>query len=137
MGCCYLKRFILMCDYFIQITRLRKGRSVAYSQLGWLCEQSCLSMAEKWKKRAVAFYRIAVRRRESAGMNNLASCYAQGYGCRKNISFAIHWYKEAVSNGNVAACHNLGLCYYNGEGVEGDLGKSVSLISVCPLNQKC
>jgi len=135
MGCCYLKRFILMCDYFIQITRLRKGRSVAYSQLGWLCEQSCLSMAEKWKKRAVAFYRIAVRRRESAGMNNLASCYAQGYGCRKNISFAIHWYKEAVSNGNVAACHNLGLCYYNGEGVEGDLGKSVSLIRLAAHHQ--
>jgi hypothetical protein len=92
-------------------------------------------MAEKWKKRAVAFYRIAVRRRESAGMNNLASCYAQGYGCRKNISFAIHWYKEAVSNGNVAACHNLGLCYYNGEGVEVDLGKSVSLIRLAAHHQ--
>ena len=135
MNCSYLKRFILMCGYFMQLVRLRKGRIVAYSQLGWLCEQSCLSMASKWKKRAVAFYRIAVRRGDSVGMNNLASCYAQGFGCRKDINIAIYWYKKAINNGNIAACHNLGLCYYNGEGIEVNLEKSVSLIRLAARHQ--
>ncbi len=47
-------------------------------------------------------------------MVNIATLYAQGLGCTKDMDKAIHWFKKASYFGNSSAAFNLGRLYENG-----------------------
>lgn len=51
-------------------------------------------------------------------MVNVATLYAQGLGCTKDMDKAIHWFKKASYFGNSSAAFNLGRLYENGLFVE-------------------
>jgi len=51
-------------------------------------------------------------------MVNIATLYAQGLGCERDMDKAIHWFKKASYFGNSSAAFNLGRLYENGLFVE-------------------
>ena len=55
-------------------------------------------------------------------MFNLAVCYGQGLGVKKNWQRAVWWYKRAAKLGHVPSQIDLGVCYDQGFGVRQDLG---------------
>lgn len=58
-------------------------------------------------------------------MVNIATLYAQGLGCARDMDKAIHWFKKASYFGNSSAAFNLGRLYENGLFVEEDKKESV------------
>jgi TPR repeat protein len=42
---------------------------------------------------------------------NLATCYENGEGTKKNLKKAIYWYQKAVESGFNEAMSNLAMCY--------------------------
>ncbi|POG64081.1 hypothetical protein GLOIN_2v1679302, partial [Rhizophagus irregularis DAOM 181602=DAOM 197198] len=57
-------------------------------------------------------------------MYNLAKCYENGEGTKKNLEKAFHWYQKAAEKDHVAAIFNLSGCYRYGVGTEKNLEKA-------------
>ncbi|GBC21857.2 kinase-like domain-containing protein [Rhizophagus irregularis DAOM 181602=DAOM 197198] len=53
-------------------------------------------------------------------MNNLAICYENGIGTKKDLEKAFDLYQKAAENGDKEAQFNLGVCYEVGIGIEKD-----------------
>ena len=47
---------------------------------------------------------------------NLACCYLNGHGVKKDKTLAFYWYTKAAGHGDVNAQYSLGYCYENGIG---------------------
>jgi len=60
-----------------------------------------------------------------AGMNNLATCYANGTGVAINPGHAMHLYRQAARAGYSIAQHNLGGVYCKGQIIPRDLKLAV------------
>lgn len=110
----------------------------------WHCIGSCVSLRRKGcryqkaflltgdyrcMKKAVACWRLAARRGDSASLRNWGSCFATGDGCRKDLQRAIACYKAAAARGDVVAIHNIGACYSIGEGLPCDAREAVRWLS--------
>jgi TPR repeat protein len=48
---------------------------------------------------------------------NLAICYYNRGGMRKDLGKAFHWFQKTAEGGVVDSMHGLALCYKNGEGI--------------------
>ena len=122
---------LLMRFYYNVLVGLSKSLkvNVSHARLGFVCEQLAKGTGrETWARRARYHYIKAFRKGESAGINNIASCYATGaLGFKKNPQRAVELYAKASGNGFAGAMHNLGWCYYSGEGVKPDKEKAARL----------
>ena len=49
---------------------------------------------------------------------NLAICYENGEGIKKDYKQAVNWYNKAVAKGHTDAKYNLAICFLEGTGVE-------------------
>jgi len=76
---------------------------------------------------AVKYYRKAAAQGHRGAQNNLAVCYASGYGVPKDDGKAVQWFRKSTEQGNPVAQKNLGVWYLYGRGVEKDWSKAVSL----------
>ena len=123
---------LVMRLYYIGLVVLSKlffRVNFSCARLGFVCEQLSKGTGrEIWARRARYYYIKALLKGESAGVNNIASCYATGaLGFEKNPQRAVELYAKASENGFAGAMHNLGWCYYSGEGVKPDKEKAAKL----------
>lgn len=68
---------------------------------------------------------VQIKSKLSMAQNNLAICYAKGYGVKKDPKIAVEWYKKSADNNNAKAQYALGLYYFKGNEVNQDYKKSV------------
>lgn len=78
------------------------------------------SFREKDYDAAFRGFSIAAELRHGGAIANLACCYRDGYGCKKNLRRAVELYRRAIVYGKASARYNLGLCYMNNLGVRFD-----------------
>lgn len=64
------------------------------------------------------------------GMYHLATCYADGYGTKQNLTLAVNWLFKAAMKNNTYAMFDLARCYQQGKGVEKNLVKAFDWYSV-------
>lgn len=57
-------------------------------------------------------------------MFNLAVCYMNGEGVKKDMETAVTLYQQAADKGYALAINNLAWCYANGLGVKKDMKKA-------------
>ncbi|HXR48385.1 MAG TPA: tetratricopeptide repeat-containing serine protease family protein [Candidatus Limnocylindrales bacterium] len=109
------------------------GDASAQVLLGWRLIESSLKndeKADKWingnsgtnaANEAVEvvkwFFKAADQGREDAE-NNLGTCYANGFGVKKNEAEAVKWFVKAAKQGDNESSLWLGRAYETGEGVE-------------------
>lgn len=91
-------------------------------------ERAVLALKSGKKREALQFqkamfeaYHKAAEAGYSQGMYQLAFCYQQGRGVRKDLDQAFIWYKEAALKRDPYAQYQLACCYENGEGTEQNL----------------
>ena len=104
---------------------------VSLRRRAWRYEEAfLLTGANRYKKKAVACWRLAARRGDPASLRNWGACLATGDGCRKDLPRAIACYKASATSGDVVAIHNLGACYSPGDGVPRDANEAVRWLSM-------
>ena len=70
---------------------------------------------------AVELHREAAKQGWAPGQYNLACCYNNGKGVKKDPKKAVKWLRKAANQGNLDAQYNFGRCYKNGDGVNQDM----------------
>lgn len=72
----------------------------------------------------VVRYRTLAEQGDADAQNNLAYCYYEGEGVKKDVKEAFKWYSKAAEQGLAKAQNNLGEMYLYGEGTEKDLDQA-------------
>ncbi|MBP6950928.1 MAG: SEL1-like repeat protein, partial [Alphaproteobacteria bacterium] len=90
-----------------------------------------LPSAEKKIARAIYVnYKDEAKRGDVESQYQLATCYKEGRGVRKNHDKAFKWYKKAAKQGHKIARHELVLCYKNGIGTEEHVASALGLLLI-------
>ena len=79
------------------------------------------------KQKAVSYFERATEGGDATGICNLAWCYENGYGVKKDQKKALWLMEQAVEMGNLVAACNLGYSYEIGQGVEKDVEQAIAL----------
>ncbi|CAB4474467.1 unnamed protein product [Rhizophagus irregularis] len=89
------------------------------------CSYCNIPFTEKlWCKECINSLEQLVENGDKEAMYNLAKCYENGEGTKKNLEKAFHWYQKAAEKDHVAAIFNLSGCYRYGVGTEKNLEKA-------------
>ena len=100
----------------IGLPRSMVQMGLSYSN-GWLGERN----AEK----TFYWYNLAAREGDIVGINNLATCYANGIGTPTDPETAVRLYHRSARQGYAIAQHNLGSVYRKGKIIPRDLTRAV------------
>ncbi len=81
----------------------------------------------KNRKRALFWFRKAVKQDSAVGKRLLGEMYEKGNGVKQNFRKAASWYRKAADSGDRKALVNLGMLYETGQGVTRDFREAVKL----------
>jgi uncharacterized protein len=68
-------------------------------------------IVQKDESEAFKWYSKAAQKQSENGISNLAYCFSEGLGCKKNIAKSIKLYEKAILIGSSTAASNLGTIY--------------------------
>lgn len=71
----------------------------------------CTALEKGDGRRAFKLFSQAVAADYTGALHNLAYCYDEGVGVRKNFGKARYWYVKAWKHGSIASASNLALLY--------------------------
>ena len=107
----------------------------ALAQMGYLLQTSPRSPIElKW---AVSFHRAAMLQGNSMGTFNLAFCYSNGIGVRRDERMAFCLFRSASEAGHCLAMLRYGQCYFKGAGVQADACRGLEILDQLSRRDGC
>ena len=83
---------------------------------------------KKNAKKAVYWLKKAATKGNVDAQYNLAICYENGVGTKKDYTQAAKWYNKAVAQGHTDAKYNLAICFLEGTGVEKNFDTAEELL---------
>ena len=109
------------------------GNVQALNSLGMMCfnaafDDPSADSAAKLKE-AFGHFKAAADKNDPNGLNNLAVCYQNGRGCKKDEKAAFDCFTKAADMKHPEAMNNLGRFYREGIIVDKDLAKAVACFS--------
>lgn len=84
---------------------------------------------EKNKTLAFSLFLQASKNHHIQAQCNLADCYRDAIGCKRDLHKMVHHYRAAAKGGHAEAKYNLAICYRDGLGVPRSVEKQVDLYS--------
>ncbi|MEA2085148.1 MAG: tetratricopeptide repeat protein [Thermodesulfobacteriota bacterium] len=107
------------------VNRAEEGSVDAQIQLGIAYRNG--EDVSKNPKRALFWFRKAVKQDSGVGKRLLGEMYENGNGVKRNFRKAARWYQKAADSGDLEALVNLGMLYETGQGVTRDFREAVKL----------
>lgn len=107
-GCCYLNGFGVK-------QNIKKALEIFFDT------------AQTHFEKAFLLFKILVKEDNAQGQYNLARCYANGWGCEKDMKEAAKCFKVAADQGHPEAQYELGVCFAEGKGVSKDISQAIAL----------